>query len=243
MTDVDIASLLKNFAEDIKSDLKKEIQDNANISIRNHEETRKEIGGIKSEVHGLTNTVNVLWRKVNGPNVPPPKTSGEYRQVDASLAKEKPLAQSVSDHNLDLQSLQGQVKALDTKVDNVGQDAQRAAADAKEAKEAAEQGRKIAQQVLAMNEKQNESLGIGVSIRRVGEFLKWAKTKEGQRYVATLFAAATSLVTATGTAFAIITHRLPAPTDPVPVVHTVYVPVAVPPLPTTSPSGTPSHHP
>lgn len=226
-----LRSLLKNFADDIKSDLRKQIQDNADISIKNHEETRKEMTGIKGEVHGLTNTVNVLWRKVNGPNVPPPKTSGEYRQVDATLSKEKPLIQSVSDHNLDLQSLQGQVKVLDTKVDIVGKSAEQAVKAAEEAGAAAHQGREIAEKVLAMNEQQNASLGIGVSVRRIGEFFTWAKTKEGQRYVATILGAATSLVTALGTSYALVTHRLPAPNGPVPeTVRTVYVHVpALPP--------------
>lgn len=217
MTDVDIASLLKNFADDIKSELKKDIQANADISIKNHEETRKEIHGIRGEVHGLTNTVNILWRKVNGPNIPPPKTSGEYRQVDQSIVEEKPLAQSVSDHNLDLQSLRAQMIGLDKKVDEIGGKVQENTKSVDEAKD-------VAKQVLAMNEKQNASLGIDVSIRRIGEFLLWLKTKEGQRYAATLFAAVTSLVTALGTTYAIMTKRLPLPSDAAPTVQTVYVP-------------------
>lgn len=229
MTDVDIASLLKNFADDIKGDLRKQIQVNADISLKNHEETRREILGIRTNVEslqgsvsGLHGTVGVLWRKVNGPNVPLPKTSGEYRQIDASVAKEKPLAQTVSDHNLDLQALNAQVRVLDTKVD----EAKKAADDAKDA---AKHGSNIAEKVLAMNEQQNVSLGIGISVRRIGEFFVWAKTKEGQRYIATILGAATSLVTAMGTTYAILTHRLPSPVSPPPAtVQTVFVPVPVP---------------
>lgn len=218
MTDVDITSLLQNFANDIKGELKKDIRANADISIKNHEETRRELGGLRTELHEVKSTVNILWKKVMSPNVPPPKSSGEYRQVDAKLAKEKPLVQSVSDHNLDLSSLKSQVITLNDKFDSLSG---------------------IAHEVLAMNREQSASLGIGVSIRKVGEFLAWAKTKEGQRYVATIFAAATSLVTALGTTYALMTKRLPTPMDPVPTVQTVYVPVPVQPIPTTSGSSHP----
>lgn len=236
MTDVDITSLLKNFADDIKTELKRDIRANADISIKNHEETRKEIHGIRGEVHGLTNTVNILWRKVNGPNIPPPKTSGEYRRVDQSLVKEKPLAQSVSDHNLDLQSLRAQMIGLDKKVDGLGDKVQ-------ETTKAVDEAKGVARQVLVMNERQNASLGIDVSIRRIGEFVLWLKTKEGQRYAATLFAATTSLITALGTTYAIMTKRLPLPSDAAapPTVQTVYIPVPV--APSLQAPSAPSGHP
>lgn len=237
MTDVDIAALLKNFADDIKTDLKKDIAANADISIKNHEETRKELGGLRGELHEVKSTVHILWRKVNGPNVPPPKGSGEYRQIDATLAKEKPIVETVSDHNLDLESLKAQVTVLDRKTDTLSEQVQGTTVEVKEAKN-------IAEQVLAMNKEQNKSLGIGVSIQRIGEFFTWLKTKEGQRYAATIFAAATSLVTAMGTTYALVTNRLPAPNSPpypVPSIQTVLVPVPMPSLTAPGPSGSASH--
>lgn len=252
MTDVDIAALLKNFATDIKEDLKKEIQANADISIRNHEETRKRLDAFGKDLHSVDNKVDVLWRKVHGPNVPPPKSSGEYRlHLDKeSASAPKPLAQSVSDHDLSIQSLQAEVKTLTEQVKTSETAAQEAREAAKLAKEEAEGAKKaateaksgmtevkgIAQEVLAMNKEQSQNLGIGVSLARIGEFFVWLKTKQGQRYAATMFAAATSLITAMGTTYALVTKRLPAPTDPVPTVHTVYVQ-----SPGPAPSGSSRH--
>lgn len=252
MTDVDIASLLKNFAQDIKDDLKKEIQANADISIRNHEETRKRLDSFGRDLHSVDKKVDVLWRKVHGPNVPPPKTSGEYRLHLDKQAKEgsKPLAdlaESVSDHDLRIEGLQADMKVLTEQVktsEAAARQAKDAADKAKDeaasAKGAVGEVKEIAEEVLAMNRMQNQNLGIGVSLRGIGEFFQWLKTKQGQRYVATMFAAATSLVTALGTTYALLTKRLPAPTDPVPTTaHTVYVPVPVP-----APShGSPAPHP
>lgn len=234
MTDVDIASLLKNFAQDIKDDLKKEIQANADISIRNHEETRKRLDSFGRDLHSVDKKVDVLWRKVHGPNVPPPKTSGEYRLHLDKQAKgdEKPLAdlaESVSDHDLRIESLQADMKVLTEQVKTSEAAARQAKDAADKAKGAVGEVKEIAEEVLAMNRMQNQNLGIGVSLRGIGEFFQWLKTKQGQRYVATMFAAATSLVTALGTTYALLTKRLPAPTDPVPTAaHTVYVPVPVP---------------
>lgn len=232
MSDVDIAALLKNFATDIKEDLKKEIQANADISIRNHEETRKRLDAFGKDLHSVDNKVDVLWKKVHGPNVPPPKSSGEYRlHIERERASApKPLAQSVSDHDLSIQSLQAEMKTLTEQVktsETAANEAREAAKLAKEEAEGAKKGmaevKGIAEEVLAMNREQSQNLGIGVSLARIGEFFVWLKTKQGQRYAATMFAAATSLITAMGTTYALVTKRLPAPTDPVPAVHTVYV--------------------
>lgn len=247
MTDVDIASLLKNFAQDIKDDLKKEIQANADISIRNHEETRKRLDAFGQELQSVDKKVDVLWRKVHGPNVPPPKSSGEYRlhlDKERESAK-KALAESVTDHDLRIDGLQAEVKLLTEQVKTSEAAAKEAKAEAIEAKKAAGEAQKaatetktemtevkgIAEQVLAMNREQSQNLGIGVSLARIGDFFQWLKTKQGQRYAATMFAAATSLITAIGTTYAILTKRLPAPSDPVP---TVYIP---------APSGSSSPHP
>lgn len=219
MTDVDIGSLLKNFATDIKEDLKREIQANADISIRNHEETRKRLDSFGRDLHSVDSKVDVLWKKVHGPNVPPPRSSGEYRFHLAKGDDSKPLQETVSNHDLSIQSLQAEVKVLTQQVKT----SEAASVEAREAATSAKGGvaevRQIAEQVLAMNKEQSESLGIGVSLARIGEFLHWLKTKQGQRYAATMFAAATSLVTALGTTYALMTNRLPAPTDPVPVIY------------------------
>jgi len=238
VTDVDIASLLKNFAQDIKDDLKKEIQANADISIRNHEETRKRLDSFGRDLHSVDSKVDVLWKKVHGPKVPPPKSSGEYRLHLDKQAQEgaKPLAESVSDHDLRIESLQADMKVLTEQVKTseaaarqAKEAADKAKDEASDAKDATREVKEIAQEVLAMNRMQNQNLGIGVSLRGIGEFFQWLKTKQGQRYAATMFAAATSLVTAMGTSYALITKRLPTPTDPVPTTaHTVYVPVPVP---------------
>ncbi len=236
MTDPDIVSLLKNFADDIKTNLKKDIAANADISVRNHEETRRGLITLRNELHEVKGTVHILWRKVNGPNAPPPQSSGEYRLVSERLEKEKPLTQSVSDHNLDLESLKAQVMVLDKKSDELASRVEQTGGEVREA-------RGIALQVLEMNKEQSASLGIGVSIQKIGDFLAWLKTKQGQRYAATLFAAATSLITALGTSYALFTNRLPAPTDPVarPQSTTVYVAVPVPQQPYTAQDAGSSH--
>lgn len=240
MTDVDIASLLKNFAQDIKDDLKKEIQANADISIRNHEETRKRLDSFGRDLHSVDNKVDVLWQKVHGPNVPPPKSSGEYRlHLDKEReSSKKPIAESVTDHDLRIQGLQADMKVLTEQVKEAKEASDKAKSEATQAKDGVSEVKGIAEEVLAMNREQSQNLGIGVTFARIGEFVQWLKTKQGQRYAATMFAAATSLVTALGTTYAIITKRLPSPTDPVPTVHTVYV--QAPAAPPAS-SGSPRH--
>jgi hypothetical protein len=128
--------------------------------------------------------VGHLWQRVNGSNPPPP---GEPPSAPSSPPLDDMATGAfakASSHDLDIFAMRREVQELKTALSSV----------------------------LEINKEQSKALGVGVDVKRSAEFLDWIMTtKAGQRWVLTVFAALTSLITAVGTTYALITGRLPLP--------------------------------
>lgn len=191
MDDEKLTSLLQGFAEDLKSHVDEQVKTSkleiSNLVLSTQQEASKELAYQRS-------LVTSLWRSVKGSDPPPPNDGSSPPPADSGNGI--PLDDiangafaKASAHDLDIHALRGQLIASERNVVAMVQSE--------------------IQKVLAVNGEQSKALGIGA---KGGEFLGWiAGTRAGQRWVLSAFAAATSLVTAVGTLYALVTGRLPLP--------------------------------
>lgn len=193
-------------------DMKKEIQSS---SLQSHEATRKQVQSINLKV-------DELWRTVKGSDPPPPeKGSGIAPQATAPRPASNPgerrptsIADQVTEHEGDIATIQGSVLRVDGRVESVDDKVDALASVVNELKD--------------LQVKQMHSQGIKTEEesrsfwKRLGDGVIWAfKEPEGRKFALTMMAAITSLVTAAGTTYALITGRLPMPNAdrPPPALH------------------------
>jgi predicted component of type VI protein secretion system len=190
--------------EDMKG-LFAKIKDNADQSLHAHEITRR-------QVSYLTSMVKILWTTVKGSvpppalgdqdfstafegNTPAPKTPKVPRPDEPVRQKQPSLHEQVSEHDLSLQTIAGQMINVSASANDANKKIDAVSATADEAK------RKI-DQLLAL---QREQMGkrnpadMRGFIRRFGSGFVWLLTeREGHKF-------ALALITAIGTAYAIAT--------------------------------------
>lgn len=170
---------------ELKKYLDAKFQEVSENSSRNHEQTRQEVGAIRRSVW-------VLWNQVFGSDPPPPAPGQDPSHVLAlkpedkdllSTPKEaKPLRHKVSNHDLDIASLQSMVITVNQKMDDTFDELK----------------------------KQSKEMAVGKKGR------DYLFTKQGAKDVSTILAGLTGFITACGTLYAIMTGRLPLPSNPVP---------------------------
>ena len=205
-----VRQLLAEFRTEVRSDLKGlgELQKiNAQRSIDAHEATRKHVAK-------LTSMTKHMWRKVFGSEPPPADTEEEaftfsheehptgggigqlhkIAPLDGHGRKAAPLGQqvekhgeSLSQHDASIAGLQGQVIALSSKTN----------------------------ELLSLQKEQMGKRPEGDTrsfAQRVLDGIQWVfSNRAGQKYLLTLIAALSGMITAAGTTYALATGRLPYP--------------------------------
>lgn len=221
---------LKAFLGELKQEIKTEINGlhdvikrNADQSVSAHEATRRTLASFQV-------SLNHLWRRVEGSDPPPPlagsglegldvdeKTAKAVERAEAALpavpegAKDiDELGRQVTGHNTTIEALSGRMSSLEDEVKTV---------------------KEHVTESLDLQRRQTEAMGIKTEadtrsvLTRLVDGLAWmVKEREGQKFALSMFAAATGLVTAVGTTYAILTGRLPLPTAQVPAVQQPYAP-------------------
>lgn len=223
-------SELKDYLDNLRTDLKetvetrvgaleKRISENADTSLASHEATRK-------QVSALGRMVTHLWKQVKGSDPPPPADDDGNPLPNPAG---KPLDEQLTDHDLTIAALQGQVINVDSKVNVVKEEmATKAHVDAIKSDLTNAIG-----QVAEQNDRQLKALGVRPpadpernAIGKLVDLLVWAfKEPEGRKQAILTLGAITSLITAVGTTYALITGRLPLPNQGVSTVQMVGVPM------------------
>jgi hypothetical protein len=159
---------------------------------------------INKQLNGVVETVDTLWRQVNGSDPPPPKGAPHLNGAVVIEPLDERVDQTrgkVSEHELTIASHQGRLIAMDSEI--------------KETKD-------MLMKVLHLQERQTQAMGIQerekkTILTELGRTIYWmVREKEGQKFAASMLAAITGLVTACGTTYALLTGRLPMPTSPAP---------------------------
>lgn len=197
----------------------------ADSSLREHEKTRRHVAHV-------TKMTTQLWSEVFGRDKPPPGGPGDdglnfaltEPDTDPGHTKgSRPILPTtapsgkISEHDATLAGLQGQVIAVDGKVET------------------------LVEQVSALTKLQKEQMGLHEGdersiVRRIVDGTVWLFTnRAGRKFALTLIAALTSLVTALGTTYALATGRLPLPSANTPSIVQPAPPA--PPAPSTSASS------
>lgn len=152
-----------------------------------------------------------LWKKVNGTDSDPPDPSipptangdASYHKpgLDELAARAHDMA---SEHDLDIPAMEAKVLVVDGKIENVKG-------------HVAKVDEKV-DGLIELQKKQMSAQGMRPeddersATRRIFDLFIWfVKEKEGQKFALAAFAAITSLVTAVGTTYALMTGRLPLP--------------------------------
>ena len=233
-------SKLKEYLENLRTDLKSSvsslehrIKENADTSLASHEATRK-------QVSALGRMVTHLWKQVKGSD-PPPPADDDGNII--SLPGGKPMDEQLTDHDLTIAAMQGQVISVDAKVNTVKEEmATKVHVDA-----VRDDLLLVVEQVRIQNERQLKAMGLRPeeptagrsALLRFVDLLGWmVQEPEGRRFGMTMLGALTSFVTAAGTTYALVTGRLPLPTQSVPTVQVEGVsPVPGPGPVTATPKG------
>lgn len=207
---------IKRYLDELHSDLKRElgetehrierrIKQTQDISIKSHEETRRQVAT-------LSIRVDELWSTVKGSD-PPPPIGGIPRRKDPSIPDLKPLDEQLSEHEAEIVTHAGRLLNIDGRLSQLVEDV----ASVKGAQE--NQGADIAT-VKELQIKQTHHMGIkteaderGTLSRLVDGIIWMFKEPEGRKFSLAVFAAITSLVTAVGTTYALVSGRLPSPTQ------------------------------
>ena len=211
-----IARELATFKSDVQSDIKgmnDRVKENTETVLKTHAASRRQI------VH-LTRMVSTLWKKVLGPTPPPPPpppgddTSFLDAAKDASAnGGTKAIPEVLSEHDLDIAGIHGRLLTLESQN----------------------------QELLKLQKEQmgkkdpNAEDDRGILTRLVDAIVWSVKEREGQKYTLMLIAGFTSLVTAMGTVYALMTGRLPVVTQPAAPPIYQYAPPPFP--PPTQPSA------
>lgn len=231
---------IKDTVDDRFKTVEIRLRDQADQSLQSHEATRKQVGA-------LGRMVTTLWREVKGSDPPPPEGGG------MPPTAVMPMDEKLSEHDLTIAAIQGQIIAIDSKANAIKDDAAASKAAAEKAleKTTALEGQTkealtLAKETKELNERQLKAMGVKTEAEEKSRVLTklvdlciWMfKEREGQKFALAGFAALTSLVTALGTTYAIITGRLPLPNSTPPTVQEPYArPLPSPPTPSPSASG------
>jgi hypothetical protein len=195
--DNDLKALLESQFEKVN----RRIDENTNIMLREHEATRQQVVENSNKIRILSDgqkqsrvQLEELWKTVNG-SMPPPGAPGSQSSGSNGDA---PIQKKLSLHDGELDTLEGRLISVDGRVGQVMEEVKA---------------------VKAQNARQLEVMGEGRE-KGLMALLTWMfKEREGQKFMASVFAGLTGLVTAIGTTYAILTGRLPLPYSPPPPSH------------------------
>lgn len=222
----EVRAVLEEFKKDTHQDLsqfKQEVRDDMR-GLNKHVKESTEVYVRAQEANGrqmthLTRVVSSLWRDTHGSEPPPPPPhddaamsfveaanpssdiAGSHSTTKDLVAGElagrlDPQVQKISEHDASIAGVQGQLITVSA---------------------TANQALKNSEELLAL---QKEQMGKkepgderGVFTRLVDGLVWVVKEREGQKFALMLLAGITSLVTALGTTYALMTGRLPMPTS------------------------------
>jgi hypothetical protein len=176
----------------------------ADSSLREHEKTRRHVAYV-------TTMTKALWSEVFGKEPPggpgdeglsfaltEPDTHPGYTKGSRPILPTTAPSGKISEHDATLAGLQGQVIAVDGKMET------------------------LVEQVAALTKLQKEQMGLHEGdersiVRKIADGTVWLFTnRAGRKFALTLIAALTSLITALGTTYALATGRLPLPSATTP---------------------------
>lgn len=233
--DQELKAYLDKMAQAQRDDvqgLHKRLKENADQSLSAHEATRKAVAKVNQKV-------DTLWRHNFGDDAAPPSPGGALAEVTLPpLAAPKPKnAHAMSMVTPpEFQPLEAKVSSHDGSIADLTGRIMTMASELKETKAAQKE-------TLELTKKQTSAMGIKGTetdersfLTRLFDGLAWmVKEREGQRYTLSMVAAITGLITTVGTTYAIMTGRLPLPSQVVPTLQQPYAPP--PQLPAPLPQG------
>ena len=199
-----INATLVNFKREVSEDingLKSNIKEGTDRTLAAHEGTRR-------HVVRLTKMVGEVWKEVYG-SKPPPPPPGKDAELSFALSDEddtrttktgeeepeKPrMFEQVSEHDSTLEGLHAQIIVTDGRTAKVEETV----------------GELLKLQKEQMGKKNpDDERGV---LRRLVDGMLWGiKEREGQKFLLTMVASITGLITALGTTYALMTGRLPMP--------------------------------
>jgi len=146
-----------------------------NLTVSNHEEVRKRL--LNTDDH-----IRTLYKKVDGKDLPPgpngslpPVASKRDPRVDEEVITPIPLERHVSNHDTDLEAVEGRLIVLESKTDRIASHVTK---------------------THDMQTAQTKAMGIGLS------FFKYLASKDGIRAIGVVIAALAALLAAFNTSYA-----------------------------------------
>ena len=206
----ELKGVLAGFADDLKRDMSEERKGLQQLWREHADRNMSAHAGTRRQVVHLTKMTSTLWRDVRGDEPPPPpahdpddtdiafaeaarqpyKAAPSSRTATAAVhtgAEERLHKQKLSDHDLELAAKEGRILALESQVTEL---------------------LKLQKEQMGKKDPDDER---GV-LTRLADGIAWTiREREGQKFLATLIAGATGLITALGTTYALMTGRLPMP--------------------------------
>jgi hypothetical protein len=225
----EVKALLEEFRVELKSDLDKQVSGVNTLVKQQADRTIVAQEGTRRQVVHLTKMTYSLWRNVRGSDPPPPPpAANEAEDISFAEAAKDPLRQTgsnraikplddlteeleknaalVSTHDGDIAAVQGRLLVVET-----------------QNKMVIRQNEEVIGQNAELLKLQKEQMGkkdpkdVRGALTRLVDGVIWAfKEREGQKFTMIVLGGATSLITAIGTTYALISGRLPMPTHPPP---------------------------
>lgn len=226
----EVKALLDEFRLELRSDLDKQVSGVNTLVKQQADRTILAQEGTRRQVVHLTQMTYSLWRNVRGSDPPPPPpAAGEVADISFSEAAKDPLRQTGSKVKV--------IKPLDDITEELAENTAKleksvALVSTHDGDIAAVQGRLLVveaqnKEVIQQNHEllklQKEQMGkkdpkdARSLSTRLADGVAWAfREREGQKFMMIVIGGATSLITALGTTYALMSGRLPMPTQPPP---------------------------
>jgi hypothetical protein len=215
--------------EGLKNYLGEKFKELGDRSLQEHEATRGMVTELTAKVEHTQAVVGHLWKKVEGSDPPPPPNGKgnslslpplATREIGVSKPTKKAIRDQITDHDMDLQGMHGQLIAANSQITEIkdGLNIFRTQVVTKDDFSYALKALDVQTRAMGISPtKQGKVDGRSVG-QRFTDFIAWmVREREGQKFVLSAFAALTGLITAIGTTYAIVTGRLPLPNQTAPI--------------------------